>query len=74
MKKNQNMDMFVSVDFVRNAIYVCFLVTSPADSLHTIAIINDWIFDANFIKAIELDQQVLDECCLHNSREDTALC
>ena len=65
------MDILVDVDFEQNAIYVCSLVTSLGDNLHTIAIVNDWIFDANFNKAIKLDRQALDECCKHNSIEAT---
>jgi len=70
-KRNQDMDMLLDVDFEQNAIYVCSLVTSLGDNLHTIAIVNDWIFDANFNKAIKLDRQALDECCKHNSIEAT---
>ena len=70
-KRNQDMDLLVDVDFQINAIYVCSLVTSLGDSLHTIAIVNDWIFDANFNKAIKLDRNALDECCKHNSIEAT---
>ena len=40
--------MLVDVDFEENEIYVCSLVMSLGDSLHTIAIVNEWIFDANF--------------------------
>ena len=40
-KRNQDMDMLVDVDFERNVIHVCSLVTSLGDSLHTIAIVND---------------------------------
>ena len=42
------MDMLVDVDFEKHTIYVCSLVTSLGGKLHTIAIVNDWIFDANF--------------------------
>ena len=70
-KRNQDMDMLLDVDFEQNAIYVCSLITSLGDNLHTIAIVNGWIFDANFNKAIKLDRQALDECCKHNSIEAT---
>ena len=36
----------------KNCIYVCSLITSMGDNLHTVSIVNDWIFDANFSKAI----------------------
>ena len=61
--------MLVDVDFEKNAIYVCSLVTSLGDSLHTKAIVNDWIFDANFNNAIKLDRRALDEYCKDNSIE-----
>ena len=70
-KRNQDMNMLVVVDFQKNAIYVCSLVMSLGNNIHTIAIVNDWIFDANFNKAIKLDQNALDECCKHNSIEAT---
>ena len=54
-KRNQDMDMLVDVDFEKNVIDVCFPVTSLGDSLHTIPILNDWVFDANVNKAIKLD-------------------
>ena len=65
------MDMLVDVDFQKNAIYVCSLVTSLGDSSYTTAIVNDYIFDTNFNIAIKLDQQALNECCKHNSIEAT---
>ena len=32
-------------------------------------IVNDWIFDANFKRAINLGQKGLDKCCKDNSTE-----
>ena len=37
------MNMLVYNDFEQNTIYLCSLVPSIGDNLHTIAIINDWI-------------------------------
>ena len=50
----------LDVKLVKNAIYVCSLVTSMGDNLHTFVIVNDWIFDANFQRAIKLEQKGLD--------------
>ena len=47
------MKMLVDVDFEKNVIYVCSLVISLGNNLHTIVIVNDWIFDVNFNKAIK---------------------
>ena len=38
-KIHQDMDMLVDVDFQKNAIYVCPLVASLGNNLHTIAIV-----------------------------------
>ena len=56
-------------DFVRirNRIYVCSLTTSMGDNLHTVSIVNDWIFDANFKKTFKFRRTSLDQCCKHNS-------
>ena len=53
--------MLVDVEFEKNIIYGWSMVTSLGVNLHTIASLNDWIFDANFNKAIKLEQQALDE-------------
>ena len=47
----------------KNCIYVCSLITSMGDNLHTVSIVNDWIFDANFSKAIQFGRSGLDKCC-----------
>ena len=65
------MNMLVDVDFQKNVIYVCYLVSSLGDNLSKKAIINDRIFDANFNKAIKLIQQHLDEYCRQTSIEAT---
>ena len=65
------MDTVIEVDFEKKVSYVCSLVTSLGDDLYTIAIVNDWTFDANFKKAMELDRQTLNECCKHNRIEAT---
>ena len=52
---------------IKNVIYVCSLMTSMGDNLHTVSIVNDWIFDANFTNAISFGITGLDNCCKHNS-------
>jgi hypothetical protein len=47
----------------KNCIYVCSLLTSSGDYSHTVSIVNDWIFDPNFTKAIEFGRDGLDKCC-----------
>ena len=37
------------------------------DNLHTVPIVNDWIFDANFKKTFRFGRTNLDQCCKHNS-------
>ena len=56
---NSSIDI-LKEDFVRakNRVYVCSLTTSIGDNLHTVSIGNDWIFDANFKKLVELEEQV----------------
>ena len=65
---NSSIDI-LDEDFVRikNRIYVCSLTTSMGDNLHTVSIVNDWIFDANFKKAFRFGRASLDQCCKHNS-------
>ena len=48
---NSSIDI-LDEDFVKtkNCIYVCSLTTSMGDNLHTVSIVNDWTFDANFKK------------------------
>ena len=50
----------------KNCIYVCSLLTSSGDYSHTVSIVNDWIFDPNFTKAIEFGRDGLDKCCKYN--------
>ena len=56
-----------SVVRIKNVIYVCSLMTSMGDNLHTVSIVNDWIFDSNFTNAISFGKTGLDHCCKHNS-------
>ena len=43
----------------KNSIYVCSLQTTIGDNSHTVSIVNDWIFDANFRKAIKFGRDDL---------------
>ena len=51
---NSNIDI-LDEDFVRikNSIYFCSLLTSMGENLHTVSFVNNWIFDANFKKALQ---------------------
>ena len=64
---NSSIDI-LDEDFVRirNCIYVCSLTTSMGDNLHTVSIVNNWIFDANFKKAFRFGRTSLDQCWKHN--------
>ena len=47
--------------------YVCSLMTSMGDNLHTVSIVNDCRFVANFKKAFRFVRTSLDQNCKHTS-------
>ena len=51
---------------VKNSIYVCSLQTTIGDNSHTVSIVNDWIFDPNYRRAIKFGRDGLDKCCKYN--------
>ena len=53
----------------KNCIYVCSLLTSAHDNSHTVCIVNDWIFDPNFTKAIKFGRDGLDICCKYFDKD-----
>ena len=50
----------------KNSIYVCSLQTTVGDNSHTVSIVNDWIFDPNYKRAIKFGKDGLDKCCKYN--------
>ena len=71
-KRKQNPGMNILDEMLlKNTIYVCSLIASIGDNLYIIAIVNNWIFDANFKRAKKHGQKRLDKCCKHNSTDAT---
>ena len=50
----------------KNSIYVCSLQTTVGDNSHTVSIVNNWIFDPNYKRAIKFGRDGLDQCCKYN--------